>query len=531
MMNEAQYQQLYVLSTALHIHGGHLERSIEIILKHVCLGLGTDQAALLTLDQAGSIDHVRVTGMDDTPQAQQAALWEPLLQMGLLGYIRHGGSLTVVRDMQADPRWLQGQPDSVFPQHGSAAGIPLQGEGGTFGILVSWHPDIDFFTEDKLSFLRAAGHTASAALGNAIRWQQQREGASGYQVLFEHTLVPMLRTTLDGTIVDVNEKASEFLGFHRGALLGVPLDDINIVIHEKHDLRQIAPNQEQYFRASIYDIHGQEIPCLVRVRHLLLEGERSIEWMLQDISTQMELEQLRRDLTSMVYHDLRGPLGNIHTVILTLGRTLAQKADATTGRLLELGLRSTQRLQRLVDGLLDIQRLEDGNSMLQRQQTEVRPLLVDVYQLAQPLAAEAKQKLHLEASPHLPLLYVDLDMIGRVMINLIENAIKYTPDGGDIYITAEQQGRSIVLGVRDSGPGIPQELQGHIFDKFSRLRHDNAPKGTGLGLAFCRLAVEAHGGRIWVESDGTSGSNFKVALPLPADSPDDEEDVPYATSA
>jgi signal transduction histidine kinase len=104
-------------------------------------------------------------------------------------------------------------------------------------------------------------------------------------------------------------------------------------------------------------------------------------------------------------------------------------------------------------------------------------------------------------------------MMMRVVINLLQNAIKYPPDGGAIKLSANRDGEAVLISVSDSGPGIPPHLQKQIFDKYSRIKYRDAPKGMGLGLAFCRLAVEAHQGRIWVESDGKLGSTFHFTLP------------------
>ncbi|MCA9913757.1 MAG: hypothetical protein KC496_10430, partial [Anaerolineae bacterium] len=238
------------------------------------------------------------------------------------------------------------------------------------------------------------------------------------------------------------------------------------------------------------------------------------EWMLQDISAQMELEQLRRDLTSMVYHDLRGPLSNVQAAMITLNRMLDDSANPVIQRMLELGQRSTRQLKQMVDGLLDIQRLEEGSNMLNRQVTNLHDVLQDVFALTQPIASEVQQTIVLKISPALPLLSVDSDMLTRVLLNLVENAIKYTPERGIIELHANAQGGELIVKVRDNGPGIPPEMRHHVFDKFSRIRYSNAPKGVGLGLAFCRLAVEAHEGRIWVESDGRTGSDFIFSLPL-----------------
>ncbi len=117
---------------------------------------------------------------------------------------------------------------------------------------------------------------------------------------------------------------------------------------------------------------------------------------------------------------------------------------------------------------------------------------------------------------HLPDIQCDVEMVRRVVINLLENAVKYTHSGGNITVSAAQtdDNRMVAVSVSDTGPGISPRDQQAIFDKFARIHGEGRPKGLGLGLAFCRLAVEAHGGTIWVESQEGKGSTFTFTLPL-----------------
>jgi signal transduction histidine kinase len=114
----------------------------------------------------------------------------------------------------------------------------------------------------------------------------------------------------------------------------------------------------------------------------------------------------------------------------------------------------------------------------------------------------------------LPQINMDADMIRRVLINLLENAIKYTRSGGRIIVSARPQPAQVLISVADTGPGIPAAEHQRIFEKFSRIQEDGRPKGLGLGLAFCRLAIDAHNGRIWVESQEGQGSTFLFTLPV-----------------
>jgi signal transduction histidine kinase len=115
---------------------------------------------------------------------------------------------------------------------------------------------------------------------------------------------------------------------------------------------------------------------------------------------------------------------------------------------------------------------------------------------------------------NLPMVEADQDMIRRVISNLLDNAVKYTPAGGSIRLSAALEEGNVRFSIADSGPGIPTEERHRIFDKYSRIERVGAPKGLGLGLAFCRLAVKAHGGRLWVDSPPEGGAVFQFTIPL-----------------
>jgi K+-sensing histidine kinase KdpD len=276
----------------------------------------------------------------------------------------------------------------------------------------------------------------------------------------------------------------------------------------------LGRGEEIVFQTTTCVKNDADTPLMVRARQMALGKRDVIEWVAQDVTAQMQLEQLRRDLTAMVYHDLRGPLQSIKGSINKLGQVLANHENPAVWTLLQIGIRSTRQLQRMVDSLVDIQRLEEGKAVLNKKSVELRVLLGDSAQLVQPLAAEMNHRLRFDMEDDMPLVMMDGDMIMRVVINLLENAIKYTPEGGTIQLRAQTVENTVRISVRDSGPGIPQEMQRQVFDKFSRVKYQDAPKGVGLGLAFCRLAVEAHQGRIWVESEPGNGSEFVFMLPL-----------------
>jgi signal transduction histidine kinase len=227
-----------------------------------------------------------------------------------------------------------------------------------------------------------------------------------------------------------------------------------------------------------------------------------------------ESQRLREELTAMVYHDLRSPLTNIISsleVINTIASTLDNKEIKS---MLGIAFRSTDRIQRLTNTLLDINRLEAGQEIGDRYPASPRKLVDESVETALPIIQARELELSIDVPPDLPNVYVDADMIRRVLINLIENAIKYSPPKGKIVVGAKEDGEFTRMWVSDLGPGISSIDRERIFDKFTRITSSEGSKGFGLGLAYCRLAVVGHGGQIWVESGGKTGSSFYFTLPI-----------------
>jgi signal transduction histidine kinase len=250
------------------------------------------------------------------------------------------------------------------------------------------------------------------------------------------------------------------------------------------------------------------------VKRIELEGEPYLQWILRDISERLALDELRNDLTSMIFHDLRSPLGNVLSSLEVL-RTSLPEDDESVQAILSISLRSGRRLSRLVESLLDLGQLEAGQAVLHKSPTSISAVLAEAVEEVHPMAEAKGHLIRFNLGQAvLPQVKMDVEMIRRVVINLLENAVKYTRQGGNISVSAENTAEEIIVRIQDDGPGIAQADQERIFDKFARIQPGGRPKGLGLGLAFCRLAIEAHGGRIWVESELNKGSTFTFTLPV-----------------
>jgi signal transduction histidine kinase len=188
--------------------------------------------------------------------------------------------------------------------------------------------------------------------------------------------------------------------------------------------------------------------------------------------------------------------------------------DPALKSLLDISMRSTERIQRMTESLLDLSILEAGQPIGTRKLTSVLALVYEAVEAMESSVHNKSQIISYKVPDRLPNVLADQDMIRRVVTNLLENASKYSAQGSKIEIGARKEGDQILVWVKDNGPGIPASEHERIFNKFTRLKTENAPKGLGLGLAYCRLALQAHGGKIWVESEVGVGSRFIFSLPI-----------------
>jgi signal transduction histidine kinase len=168
----------------------------------------------------------------------------------------------------------------------------------------------------------------------------------------------------------------------------------------------------------------------------------------------------------------------------------------------------------MVSSLLDISRLESGQPIADQNAIDPLALLREALHDVQQAADRRSQKIEAKTPAALPLIWVDVDMIHRVLINLLENASKYSPNETVIRLSAEVEGTFVKISVKDQGPGIAPVDQQRIFDKFTRIGEKTQPSGLGIGLAFCKLAVEGHGGEIRVQSELKKGTTVIITLPI-----------------
>ncbi len=276
----------------------------------------------------------------------------------------------------------------------------------------------------------------------------------------------------------------------------------------------VKPNDARRFndaeQRTLLDVFASQIASALERSRLADQAQQA--------TLQVEAERLRSSLLSSVSHDLRTPL----SVITGAASALLQTEPALTAEarrdLAETIHEEARRLDRLVRNLLDMTRLASGAVKIAKEWQPIEGVIGAALGRMEDQLRDRKVDVRL--TPDLPPVPIDDLLIEQVLINLLENAAKYSPSGTPIDISASTDGARLVVAVADRGPGIPRELVDRIFEKFYRLPREGAGGGAGLGLAICRGIVDAHGGRIWAENGDGGGAIFRFALPIDGPPPE-----------
>lgn len=231
-----------------------------------------------------------------------------------------------------------------------------------------------------------------------------------------------------------------------------------------------------------------------------------------------ESDRLKKDLTDMIVHDMRVPLTVVLGSLESLTDTMGDQLAAKEARLLELAFSSSHMLVQMVEDLLDISRIEEQKINLRKTKVSVDEMVQQAVKQAGVLARRERVQLSIDLADGLPDLFVDKGRVVRVLVNLLGNAAQHTLEGGRISLQGSFQPvlKEVVFSVSDTGEGIPKEYHHKIFDKFAQVETPKTKRrsSSGLGLTFCKLITEAHGGSIWLDSEPGVGTTFTVTFPV-----------------
>ncbi len=511
------------------------------------LGYNTALLSLVDRENPGFLRRVACAGLSPeafaplqatpVPREQYDRLRRPEFRLGAAYFIDH-------RVANFASLW-----DSPVPTHRLDLGerlegewhpddvlfIPLLGMGGDLlGILSVDDPvDRQLPTLEVAEVLELFAHQATIAIENARLFQEVTEARDRLQAILDSTHDGIAMLDESGLILLANPPVARWSGLAQDEMVGLPMREL---------ILRVSRGNRKVRRTLIAEWRRAR-PLLLQNPQAVLQGEfevelepepaRSFEWLLlpvlerqgnllgrvlvlRDVSEQRAAERMREDLISMMVHDLRGPLSALLGSLETLLRVEAGPLNETQRTLVELARDGGRQMLLLVNRLLDIRRLEAGRMPLTFVPLHLEEVVRRVVARLSSLTRERRLTVRVHLAPDLPPVRGDREQVERIFENLLHNAIKFSYPGGMIRVWVRHLAEEdcVLCAVVDYGVGIPRGELERVFEKFAQVHRGGGPRGSGLGLAFCRLAVEAHGGRIWVESEEGRGSRFFFTLPL-----------------
>ena len=497
----------------------NLDQVLEHILEQIDRALMVEVVSLALVDS----DEERLVYQASSSPDKSIIGMEIDIGTGIAGWVAEKGKGIVVPNVQEDPRFFDGIDQELDFETRAIACAPIRSQGKLIGILQAINPLDGAFGSDALLILTGIGSLAGTAIQHAQLFEDLQNAHRRYRDLFNNSIDSILVTDWDGKIIEANRQTMIFSGYDQEDIFEKNIRAIHELDVETigQNLEKLLPGETLSYESVLHTIDGKHIPIQIHVHLIQIAGEAYPQWTFRDITERKKLDQMRDDLLSMIYHDLRSPLSNVVSSLDVL-ESVGQFDNETMDSLFEIAVRSTKQIERLTKSLLDVNRLEAGQPVTKTEPTHAGSLIDEAVDAVRPVTMNKNQDIELKVPHDTLLVDVDPDMIQRVLINLLENAVKYTPPESKIVVGVKQIGHQVRFWVEDSGPGIPPEKRSTIFDKYTRLHGEAGPRGIGLGLAFCRLAVEGHGGRIWVDEGSQGGARFAFTMPV-ADSPEDDE--------
>lgn len=362
-----------------------------------------------------------------------------------------------------------------------------------------------------------------------------RESEARFRAIFERAGIGIVLVDTDGRAVECNPALQRMLGYDEEGLRGRLLSDITHPDDATADMdlyRELVAGKRDHYQMEKRYIRRDGAVILGRLIVSLIRGAkgeaRFAISMVEDITDRKRAEQFREEYIHTISHDLRVPLTVIQWHAQVLGRALERsELEGQVRRSAEMIITGAARMNTMIQDLVDSARLEAGQLRLEKRPVDLRAFVsafvsglvrqasavVDLGQAKVEISMMDAERIKVDIPVGLPAVNADPNRLERILMNLLTNALKYSPPQTEVLVKGTRTDEGVVLSVSDEGVGVAPEDRPHIFDRFYRAKAGRKAEGLGLGLHITKLLVEAHGGHIWVESEPGKGSTFCFTLP------------------
>jgi len=521
-----------------------LDRALNRTLALLNDAIGAEQGTIMLLSAEDNLLQYRAGyGYLSDKVSGEGRGFKLKIGEGLAGWVVEQREPALINDLSNDFRWVK--TSSSSREHRSAIAMPLLVAEDVIGVLMVFHRKPEFFSPELLNMVKAIAGQVAVAINNAhlyelIRDQAERlgsmlrreqEDASRSQAILEAVADGVLVTGANNRISFLNRSAEQILNLEAGKVIGQTLDVFGGLFGRSagpwmQTIRDWSESAAAYQEGETFAEQlalENGLIVLVHLAPVILQNDfLGTVSIFRDITHEVEVDRLKSEFVATVSHELRTPMTSIrgYTDVLLMGAAGAMNENQT--HFLKIVKGNTERLNILVNDLLDISRLESGRVTLSPQALDLREVAEDVIGdiLRRSQEENKPVALSLEAPKKLPPVYGDTERVHQILANLVDNAYHYTPENGTITVRLHplNGGHEVQVDVTDNGIGISLSDQARVFERFYRGEHPMvlATPGTGLGLPIVKEIVEMHKGRIWVKSTGVSGegSTFSFTLPV-----------------